>query len=532
VTELLLGVDVGTHMTKGVLCTPGGDIVAAVSVEHPTETPRAGWYEQDAEAWWWGDFCRVTRALLAQDGGRGYTGGGRGYTGVRAADVVGVGCSAMTPNMLPLDRAGVPLRSAILYCDSRSLEIYPGILDKISDDEILRLGGFPLTAHGGWQGGQLLWMRRHQPDLYERTCKVVGTANYLVYRLTGAFVADYALARCNVPFYDQHRRAWSEEMCRLFDVPVCLFPDRIGYSTEMAGTVTAAAARECGLMEGTPVTLGALDTNADMVAAGVTEPGDVGLAYGTTLIGSKCLRGRVRPEPYAGVAGFSNDYVVPDRYLCGSGVSSGGALVRWFRDVFGAEEARAEAEGGPNAFAALSALATAASPGSEGLIVVPMFDGNRLLLGERLAPGTVIGLSTFHGRAHFYRAILEGTAYETRRQLEQIAPWIPLAHVRSVGGGTQNRAWTQIMSDVLNVEQHCFPDTLGAPYGDAYLAGLGVGLFAGFEPLKSGWMRRPGRGGTVVSPAPEAREVYERTYALYLDVLRLLGLEDSSLRSE
>jgi xylulokinase len=503
--ELLLGVDVGTQATKGVLCTPNGEIVASASVAHPTASPRAGWYEQDAEACWWGDFCRVTHDLLARDG-------------VRAANVVGVGCSSMTPNMLPLDRAGIPLRPAMLYCDSRSTEIYPAILQKVSADEILRLGGFRLAAHGGWQGGQLLWMRRYQATLYRRTCKVVGTTNYLVYRLTGAFVADYALARCNVPFYDQRRRAWNEEMCALLDVPARLFPGCIGYSTEIAGHVTACAARECGLAEGTPVTFGAMDTNADMLAAGVTEPGDVGLAYGTTLIGSKCL-----PEPYAGPCGFSNDYVVPQRYLCGSGVATAGAIVLWFRDVFGREEVEAEAQGGPDAFAALSALATSVPPGSEGLIVVPLFSGDKRtdlspdsLPGERLAPGAVLGLSTFHGRAHLYRAILEGTAYETRRQLEQIAPWIPLSRLRSVGGGTRNRVWTQIVSDVLQVEQRCFPDTFGAPYGDAYLAGLGVGLFSDFEPLSKSWIR----GGYVVVPSPKAREPYERMYSLYLDVIR------------
>jgi xylulokinase len=253
-----------------------------------------------------------------------------------------------------------------------------------------------------------------------------------------------------------------------------------------------------------------------MVAAGVTEPGDVGLAYGTALIGTKCLS-----EPYASKAGFSNDYVIPDSYLCGSGVQTGGALTRWFRDAFGFPEVQAEEGGGPNAFAALSRLAETIAPGSDGLIFVPMFGGQRQVLGQQLAAGTVIGLSTFHGRAHLYRAMLEGTAYEMRRQLEQIAPWVPLIHIKSVGGGTKNRAWTQILSDVLNTEQHCFPETAGAPFGDAYLVGLGIGLFDDFEPLIESWIR----GGYVVAPNPEAHEACARMYSLYLSVIRMLGLE-------
>jgi xylulokinase len=500
---LLLGVDIGTQMTKGVLCTPDGQIVAAASASHPTDMPRPGWYEQDAEVSWWGDFCRVVRELLA-------------HPRVRASNIAGVGCSSMTPNTLLLDKNGAPLGPAILYCDARSTEVYPEVLSLISEEKILRLNGFPLTAHGGWQGGQLLWIRRHRADLYRRACKVLGTTNYLVFKLTGEFVADYALAHCNVPFYDHSKRTWSEETCRLLEVPVRLFPERIGYSAEMAGRITAAAARECGLLAGTPVILGAMDTNADMIAAGVTEPGDVGLAYGTALLGAKCLT-----VPWVGEGVFANDYVVPERYLFGSGVGTGGALTRWFRDSFGTPEVQAEGQGGPNAFAALSELAAQVPPGSDDLIVVPMFGGQKVLLESRLAGGAAIGLTTFHGRTHLYRAILEGTCYETRRQLEHIAPWVPLTTVSSVGGGTQNREWTQIMSNVLGAEQHCFPETAGAPYGDAYLVGIGIGLFTDFGPLRQSWSR----GGYVVHVDAQARDTYQRMYGLYLDVIHMLGLD-------
>jgi xylulokinase len=153
-----------------------------------------------------------------------------------------------------------------------------------------------------------------------------------------------------------------------------------------------------------------------------------------------------------------------------------------------------------------------------------MFGGQKQILGQELASGAVIGLSTFHGRAHLYRAMLEGSAYEMRRQLEQIAPRLPLTRIRSVGGGTKNRGWTQILSDVLSAEQHCFPETAGAPFGDAYLVGLGIGLFDDFEPLIESWIR----GGYVVTPNPQAQEAYEGMYSLYLRVIRMLGLEGGS----
>jgi xylulokinase len=117
--------------------------------------------------------------------------------------------------------------------------------------------------------------------------------------------------------------------------------------------------------------------------------------------------------------------------------------------------------------------------------------------------------------------MLEGTAYEIRRQLEELVAHVPLRRVHSVGGGSKNRAWTQIMSDVLGVEQRCFPETMGAPFGDAYLAGLGVGIFSDFEPLKESWIR----GGYRVTPNPDNKMVYDRMYPLYLDVIQLLGIK-------
>lgn len=503
--ELLLGIDVGTQTTKGVLCTPEGVIVAVASVTHSVEMPRAGWYEQNAETVWWGDFCEVTHRILSQ-------------SDIDVEDIVAVACSSMTPNTLLLDCHGIPVRTAILYCDSRAIEVYPRILDRISDEEIFNLSGFPLTVHGGWQGGQLLWMQQHEPEVFRNASKVVGTTNYLVYKLTGNFVADLALARCAVPFFNQNTQTWSEEVCAWFDIPSHLFPERIGHSTEIAGEITRSAAAECGLRKGTAVTLGAMDTNADMVAAGVTKPGDVGLAYGSALIGTKCLS-----EPCRSSAGLSNDYVVPNRYLCGSGVQTGGALIRWFRDAFGFQETEAQCQGGSNAFTALSKLAETVPAGSDSLILVPLFGGAKTLLNTRLASGTVLGLSMFHSRAHLYRAMLEGTAYEMRRQLEQIAPEVVIGCISSVGGGTMNRIWTQIVSDVLDAEQHCHPGTLGAPYGNAYLAGLSVGIFANFEPLRNVWLRPE----YVVTPNFETRTVYEDMYEAYLDAIEMLDLRDA-----
>jgi xylulokinase len=149
-----------------------------------------------------------------------------------------------------------------------------------------------------------------------------------------------------------------------------------------------------------------------------------------------------------------------------------------------------------------------------------MFAGDRRILDGRLATGALLGLTTFHDSRHIYRAVLEGTAYELRRQLKTIAPSIRLRRIGSVGGGTQSRLWTQIVTDILDAPQRCYPETLGAPFGDAYLGGLGIGALSGYDSLRCTWLR----AGYEVAPQPERREAYDRAYQTYLDALRLLGI--------
>ena len=235
--RLLLGIDIGTSSSKGVLVSLDGRLVAEHSIPHGFDIPQPGWAEQDADAVWWHDFCQISRGLIAQ-------------AGIDPARIAGVASSAIGPTMLPLDENGRPLRPSILYgIDTRAGQEIDDLTAELGEDEIFARTGHALSAQS--VGPKVLWYRRHQPDLYARTSKIVTASTYLVFRLTGRYVVDNYVAPYFTPFFDVHQmawhKAWVERIC-----PLEWLPDTL-WSAEQAGVVTAEASRETGIPVGTPV---------------------------------------------------------------------------------------------------------------------------------------------------------------------------------------------------------------------------------------------------------------------------------------
>ncbi|HET7093794.1 MAG TPA: FGGY-family carbohydrate kinase, partial [Thermomicrobiales bacterium] len=281
---------------------------------------------------------------------------------------------------------------------------------------------------------------------------------------------------------------------------------RVLWSTEVAGTVTAQGAEETGLAPGTPVTAGAVDAAAEAISVGVVAPGDMMIMYGTTMFFIN-VTGDPTPDPRM----WSTAFLFPGIYAIDGGMSTSGALTRWFRDNFAQLEMAAEAAGGPNAFAALADLAASAPPGSQGLICLPYFAGERTPINDPDARGVYAGLTLSHTRAHLYRASLEGTAFGVRHNLETMAA-IGAAPKRlvAVGGGAKNPLWLQIVCDAAGIRQDVPERTIGASYGDAFLAGLATGLTS-MDALQRDWVTL----ATELTPQPEPAAVYDRYYPIY-----------------
>jgi xylulokinase len=488
--ELLLGVDVGTYSSKGVLCTPRGEVVAEAAIEHDLSLPRPGWAEHDADATWWGDFVALSRRLL-----------GRGFGGDR---VKGVAVSGIGACLLPVDAAGNALRPGILYgIDTRATAEIAWLNERFGESALFDLGGMALTSQA--IGPKILWLRRHEPGVWARTAAVLSASSWLVLKLTGELVMDQHTASYYNPLFDLRGLRWDGRFADPIVEPDKLPPLR--WPTEIAGRVTPPAAAATGLAAGTPVTAGTIDAAAEAVSVGVVDPGDMMVMYGTTMFFIH-VTGQPVPDPRM----WATAFVLPGLYSIEGGMSTTGALTRWFRDTLGQPELAAEANGGPNAYAALAALAAAVPPGSDGLVCLPYFAGERTPLNDPDARGVYAGLTLSHTRGHLYRASLEGTAFGVRHNLETMAAMdAPPRRLVAVGGGAKNPLWLQIVSDAAGLPQDVPERTTGAAYGDAFLAGLATGLVDGLPALRRDWVKP----AATFRPRAAERAVYDRTYAVY-----------------
>jgi xylulokinase len=477
VSELLLGIDIGTYSSKGVLCTPDGDVVAQAQRPHRPAMPRPGWVEHDAEGVWWSDFVSISSELLAQAG---------------SASVAGLCVSGIGPCVLPLGDRDEPLRPAILYgIDTRALEEIDELSARYGADEILERCGSPLTSQA--VGPKLLWLRRKEPQVWARTRRFAMASSFVLRRLTGEYVLDHHSASQCDPLYDLDANAWIREWAE--DIAPGMKLPELMWPGEVVGTVTAAAAEKTGLPVGLPVAAGTIDAWAEATSVDVKEPGDLMLMYGTTMFIVSVLT-EVRPHPKL----WSTAGVFPDVRNIAAGMATSGALTEWFRALAGSPS-----------YEELLKDAAEVPSGSGGLVVLPYFSGERTPLFDTNARGVVCGLTLSHGRGHLYRALLESTAFGVRHNLQAIGEAGGLARrVVAVGGGTKGDLWTQIVSDVAGVTQQIPAQTVGASYGDCFLAGVATGLV----DSNRRWNKIVG----TVEPVASDRDLFDRMYGIYLDL--------------
>ncbi len=469
-SELLLGIDVGTASTKAALVRPDGEVVARAARAHALSMPQPGWAEQDAEAVWWAEVASLCRELSASSPGH----------------VAGVGISGMGPCVVPCDAQDRPLRAAILYgVDTRAQPEADELSGLLGEEAILARGGSPLSSQA--LGPKLLWLARHEPDVWAATSRWHTTTSFLLARLTGEWAIDrHSASQCD-PFYDLRAEDWAEDWAAL--VPDLALPS-LAWPGEVAGTVSARAAAETGIASGTPVNAGTIDAWAEAASAGVREPGDLMLMYGSTMFFVLVAESPARDPSVWTTAG-----VDPGSLTRAAGMATSGSLTGWLRGLFGEPP-----------FEQLVAEAEATPAGAEGLVLLPYLAGERTPLMDPRARGTVSGLTLRHTRGHLYRAALEGIACGARHNLESLAPGGEVRAV-AVGGGTAGALWPQIVSDVTALPQRLPAEALGAAYGDALLAAEAVGLL----PPESSWARE----AALIEPNAELAPLYDSLFELY-----------------
>ncbi|CAN5872536.1 FGGY-family carbohydrate kinase [soil metagenome] len=474
--KLLLGIDLGTMSSKGVLCRPGGEVVATTERAHHVSMPRPGWVEHDAEEIWWKDFTAVCSELLEEAEGP-----------VAAVCVSGIG-----PCFLAAGKDGQPLRPGILYgVDTRAEREVEELTERYGSEEIVERCGNPLTSQS--VGPKIAWVRRNEPEVWDETRYFFMSHTFVAFRLTGEYVLDHPAAGMCEPLYNhrQHRwiGEWADEVAPGLELPDLRWPAGI------AGEITQEAAEATGLPAGIPVATGTVDAWSEAASIGVREPGDLMVMYGTTALAMEIVED---PLPSSNL--WSTAGPLAGTNVLAGGMATSGALTDWIKKL---SDGRSYAE--------LTEEASRVPPGSEGLVMLPYFAGERNPISDPSARGVICGLTLRHTRGHLYRAVLEATAFGIRHLLEAVHEAGGEAkRLVAVGGGTKGGLWTQIVSDVIDEPQELPEQTIGAAYGNALLAGIGSGLI---EP-DTDWSSI----AETIEPNPDNRDVYDELYTLYKDL--------------
>jgi xylulokinase len=481
-----LGIDVGTFESKGVIVDGGGRVVASAAKPHKMLVPQPGWAEHRPRQDWWGDVTFISKRMLAE-------------SRIDPKAIRAIGTSAIGPCMLPVDADGEALSNAALYgVDARAAREIEELNAEIGAERILKACGNALTSQS--VGPKIMWLKKNRPAIFEKAAKIVNSTTYIVQKLTGECVTDHYSAANVSPLYIIDKKDWSTELSAGIIDPERL--PRLLWTTDIAGQVTAKAARATGLAAGTPVIAGTIDAASEALSVGVIRAGDMMVMYGSTIFTIMLSKARIEDARL-----WYAPWLFKGEHASMAGLSTSGTLTHWFRDVAAKELAAV------GAFAKLAKEAETSPPGARGLVMLPYFSGERTPIHDPHAKGVIFGLNLTHQRGDIYRALLEGIAcgtnhiVETYREIDQLPK-----KLLAVGGGTKNRVWSQATSDISGLPQTVCAKTVGASYGDAFLAALAVGDVARKDILA--WNPTARR----IVPDRKSRAVYERQYRAFKDI--------------
>jgi xylulokinase len=461
--QYVLGVDSSTSATKVIAFDAKGIPVAVGANGYPLYTDNPGWVEQDPEDWWQAFVTGCQQVASSAD--------------VDVQKAIGIGLTHQRFTFVPVDRDMKPLRRAILWNDIRCSREAEYAAEKLGKLHIFERTGYP---PGQWTLYKALWLKNNEPEIYDKIFKLVLVQDYLIYRLTGNLVTLSGAGTMTGALDIEKPDQWAYDVIGALGVREDIWIDKILPGGMVAGQVTKEAALETGLPEGLPVVTGAGDQPCGILGAGVTQPGEIGINGGTSCTNEFVSAGVPKREAvnYFIELSPSGDYIL-ENYI----PSGGSALMNWYKNNFGYYEADQAEKEGKNVWEIIYTQAGESPVGNRGMMIVPYFQGANGPYWDLNARGMMVGLHTEYGRPHVVRGIMEGLAYESRRQAELMEEGTntPVEQIKMYGGSARSDYWNQIFSDVfnkpLNVPETAETTALGA----AISAAVGCGMFGDFK---------------------------------------------------
>ena len=503
--EYFMGVDIGTFESKGIIIDGQCNVIATHTEKHDIENPQPNFFEHDAEKIWWGDFCKISNALIKK-------------SSIKNTQISAVGASTLGADLVPVDKNCKPLRKAILYgIDARAKKEINYLNDYYGKEKVLEFNGRPLCSND--IPPKILWLKNNEPDIYNRAYKLLTGSSYITAKLTGQYVIDRFLGYgAFAPLYSietgQINNEYIDMFCRADQLA------EMKDTVDIAGNVTEQAANETGLAVGTPVIVGADDAAAEAISTGVLQKGDLMLMFGSSLYIIGITDHLVKDKRI-----WSGGFLIPETYSIQGGTNAAGTLTRWYRDNIFFDAMVQENDTGKNAYEIMMHGICDTPIGSDGLITLPYIAGERTPLNDPQAKGVLFGLSIHHTRQHMYRSALESIGYSIAQHFDIYSEnGVEINRVFAAGGGTKNPEWLQIISDITGHTIHTTDVTIGAAFGDAAMAAIGIGHINRFADL-----RKFIKPGTVFQPNMDNhmkyqhfRQIFDKLYVSTKELMHQL----------
>ncbi len=494
----LLGVDIGTSGTKTVLFDEQGNALASALQEYPMYQPKNGWAEQDPEDWWKATYTTINKVIAK--------------SGVSPSEIKGLGLSGQMHGAVLLDKNNQVLRSAIIWADQRTEAECKQITELVGAKRLIEITANPALT--GFTASKIMWVKNHQPEIFDKINKILLPKDYVRFCLTGEFATEVSDAS-GMQLLDVPNRCWSDEVLAKLGLEKSMI-GKVYESQEITGTVHSKAAELTGLNVGTPVVGGAGDQAAGAIGNGIVKTGVISSTIGTSGV-VFAYSDNVRIDPLGRVHTLC--HAVPNTWHIMGVTQAAGLSLQWFRNNFCKEVMETAELMDVDPYYLMDQSAKKVEPGSNGLLYLPYLMGERTPHLDSDCRGVFFGLSAMHTKKEMLRSIMEGVTYSLRECYEIIQELgVEVNEVRASGGGGKSPLWRQMQADVFNHDICTINASEGPALGVAILAGVGSGVYNSVMEACDATIRVK----VSENANSEAHEKYNGYYELYKKLYRSL----------
>lgn len=492
-----VGCDVGTSSTKSCVMDEMGNVLGSKSIEYKLYTPHPSWAEHNPEDYW--NAAADTMKLAIQK------------ANIDPALIRGVSISALSPSCILVDKDLNPLQYGHIWMDRRGVKQSLWLKEHIGDQRVQQVSANPIDPYYGTV--KLMWERDNRPELYKKAYKMQTAADYPAMKLTGRAVTDYANASLIGIAFDMETRSWDTAMLEEIGLDPDKFPEPFACD-EIIGEVTGEAAERTGLKKGTPVFAGGVDCNMAYLANGAIEDGDWVVTMGTAGCMGVISNSNHYPKNLINIPASNNSR---NAFAAVGATIACGSCTRYFRDTFAQYEHAFSRDIGLNVYDVMNLEAASVPAGSEGLLILPYFSGERTPIWDPNARTVIFGMSLNHTRGHLLRALMEGAAlalYDNYTFMKDAGIKMKEPLFASEGGA-QSPLWRQIVADIFGVPVAYQKTTRGAPEGNCIMIGVKTGVFKDYSIVKD-WVQVD----NVSEPNMKNHALYMELFNIYKNVYR------------